>query len=94
MRLSDDKINHLSHVILKNLKEWDLMSFQSDENDIRLGIKEGLLDGLSVIEGVEEKVRTMLHSYSRKIVEGSREWDVMYAKTFEEELHKITPAKE
>ena len=30
-----------------------------------------------------------LQSYSRKIVEGSREWDLMYSKTYEEELQKL-----
>ncbi len=94
MRLSDDKINYLSHVILKNLKEWDMVEFSVEDNDIRLLIKEGLIQGLGVIEELEAKVARTLQSYSRRIVEGSREWDAMFAKTFEEELHKIKPVKE
>jgi hypothetical protein len=94
MRLSDDKINHLSHVIMNNLLAWDQVDFLKDENDTRLCVKEGLVDALNIIEGMERKVRNMLLSYSRKIIEGSREWDVMYIKAFEEELQKVTPAKE
>jgi hypothetical protein len=94
MRLSDDKINHLSHVVMKALGSWDGVDFLRDENDVRLGIKEGLNQGMNIIEAVEEKVRRSLLSYSRKILEGSREWDVMFAKTFEEELHKLAPSKE
>jgi hypothetical protein len=33
-------------------------------------------------------VRAKLASYSRGIVEGSSEWDVLYRKTFEEEMRK------
>ncbi len=94
MRLSDDKINHLSHVILNSLLAWDQVDFLGDGNDIRLCVKEGLVDALGIIDGIEEKVRHMLLSYSRKIIEGSREWDVMYLKAFEEELQKVTPSKE
>jgi len=37
---------------------------------------------------IDKKVRTKLASYSRQIVEGSPEWDVMYRKTAEEEQKK------
>jgi hypothetical protein len=33
-------------------------------------------------------VRSRLQSYSRQIPEGSQEWDVLYQKTYEEELRK------
>lgn len=94
MRLSDDKVNHLSHVILKKIKNDNIVEFCIDENDIRLGIKEGLAEGLEIIDNVENKVKEVLHSYSRKIIEGSREWDVMFNKIYEEELSKLGPTKE
>jgi hypothetical protein len=94
VRLSDDKTNHLSHVVMKSLTAWDPVDFLSDENDIRLAVKEGLIEGLTIIDQVEEKVQRSLLSYSRKIVEGSREWDIMFAKAFEEEIEKISHTKE
>ena len=94
MRLSDDKINHLSHVVVRSLKRWEMARFLKDENTTRLAVKDGLLEGLAILERVEEKVKASLQSYSRKIIEGSREWDIMFAKAFEEELHKIKPAKD
>ena len=39
-------------------------------------------------EGIDRKVRAKLSSYSRGIVEGSSEWEVLYRKTFQEELRK------
>ena len=46
------------------------------------------------VDRIEAKARKTLQSYARKIPEGSREWDVMYAKIFEEELHKAAPTRE
>jgi len=37
---------------------------------------------------LEQKVRRRLESYSRPVPEGSQEWDVLYHKTYEEELRK------
>ena len=39
-------------------------------------------------EEVDRKVRSKLASYSRGIIEGSAEWEVLYRKTFEEEMQK------
>lgn len=89
MRLSDDKINHLSHVLVKSLKDFPEVHFKEEENQVRLSIKEALLESLDLFDKLEEKVRETLISYSRKIVEGSREWDVMFSKAYEEEIKKL-----
>ena len=94
MRLSDDKVNQLSHVVLEALRTWDQVEFLADDNDVRLAVKEGLVEGMGIIDGIELKGRGMLGSYSRKILEGSQEWDVMYAKAFEEELHKLSSGRD
>jgi hypothetical protein len=94
MRLSDDKVNQLSHVVLKALRDWDQVEFLEDDNDVRLAVKDGLVEGLAIIDGVERKVRDTLGSYSRKILEGSPEWDIMYAKAFEDELGKLGAGRE
>jgi hypothetical protein len=39
-------------------------------------------------QDIDQKVKAKLASYSRGIVEGSNEWDVLYRKTFEEETRK------
>jgi hypothetical protein len=41
---------------------------------------------------IDQKVKAKLASYSRGIVEGSAEWDVLYRKTFEEEVRKHAKA--
>ena len=55
---------------------------------MRLQIVKTLTDELKIEEVVDAEVRRRLASYSRKIVEGNREWDVMYQKLYEEETKK------
>ena len=89
MRLSDDKISHLSHLLLAALEEYPDVDYRAEDNQVRLMVKEALVESLRTLEELEEKVNRTLQSYSRKIVEGSREWDLMYSKTYEEELQKL-----
>jgi hypothetical protein len=89
VRLSDDKVSHLSHLLLAALEEYPDVDYRAEDNQVRLMVKEALVESLRTLEELEEKVNHTLQSYSRKIVEGSREWDLMYNKTYEEELQKL-----
>lgn len=89
MKLSDDRINHLSHLLFKALNAMEEVDFMEEENDIRLRMKKTLVECLREFDDLEAKVQTSLASYSRKIVEGSREWDVMWSKAYDEEISKL-----
>jgi hypothetical protein len=86
MGLSREKVNHLSQVLTQGLAERSDVTFHEPFNTIRLEIVRAINDALKLEEAIDAAVRRTLTSYSRKIVEGSREWDVMYQKLFEEEL--------
>lgn len=88
MLLSDDKISHLSHVILSSLKRQSTVRLKQDETQVLREIKRVLAAELAQEDDVERAVRARLASYSRQIQEGSQEWDVLYRKTFEEESRK------
>ena len=88
MSLSRPKINHLSHLIVKALQQAGSVTFLKPENDVRLQIVKTLTDELKIEEVIDAEVRRKLASYSRKIVEGNREWDVMYQKFYEQEMRK------
>lgn len=85
MMLSDDKISHLSHVLLKGLIEQNLVEPVEDEAAVRREIKRIVVAEIRVGEEIDETVRKKLQSFSRKVIEGSPEWDVMYKKFFKEE---------
>ena len=88
MGLSRPKINHLSHLIVKALQQAGTVTFLKPENDVRLQIVKTLTDELKIEDVIDAEVRRKLASYSRKIVEGNREWDVMYEKFYEQEMKK------
>jgi uncharacterized protein len=88
MSLSRPKINALSQLIVKALQKAGSVTLLKPENDVRLQIVKTLTDELKIEEVVDAEVRRKLASYSRKIVEGNREWDVMYQKLYEEETKK------
>ena len=89
MRLSDDKTNHLSHVVVRSLGEYADVDFSMEDNDVRLLIKETLIECLRLFDELEEKVSQDISSRSRKIVEGSGEWEVEYRRIYEEEINKL-----
>ena len=88
MLLSEEKVSHLSHVILQAVKKSPLVTGQADEGRVLREIKRVLASELAQEVDIDRKVKAKLATYSRGIVEGSAEWDVLYRKTFEEETRK------
>ena len=88
MRLSRPKINHLSHILIKAMEGHPNVELLKDSNLVRLDIVRIITQELQLEEEVEGIIRDRLSSYSRKILEGSQEWDVLYQKFYEEEMAK------
>lgn len=88
MRLSREKINHIAKLIGEELGRDQRVKLLKDVNEMRLHVFRMLMDQLKIEDEIDDEVRRILSSYSKKIVEGSHEWDVMYAKLFDEELSK------
>ncbi|MCL5422916.1 MAG: DUF507 family protein [Nitrospirae bacterium] len=85
MTLSDEKISHLSHVLLKGLMDRNLLELKDEESKVRREIKRSTVSFLKVSEDIDSSVKKKLQSFSRKIVEGSPEWEVLYKKFYKEE---------
>lgn len=87
MRLSEDRISHISHLIIDALLKDDLVDFVRKEAALQ-EVKRTITDYLKVEDEVDEFVRRKIRSMSRVIPEGGREWDVLYKKFFQEEIAK------
>jgi len=85
MMLSEDKISHLTHVLLKGLMDQDIVDLVDDEGDVRREIKRTIVAELKIGEEIDQFVRKKLQSFSKKLIEGSPEWEVMYKKLYREE---------
>ena len=85
MRLSDDKISHLSHVLFKGLIDKDAIETKAEDGKIRREIKRIIEGELKAGDEIDEAVRRKIQSLSRKLIEGSPEWEVLYQKYYTEE---------
>lgn len=86
--LSDEKIMYLSHVLLKGLTGRNLAELKGDEGRARREIRRSIVSFLTISEDIDLSVRNKLQSYSRKIIEGSPEWEVLYRKFYKEETSR------
>jgi hypothetical protein len=86
MMLSEDKISHLSHILLNRLYDLDIIDMDEDEEaSIRREIKRTIVGELKIGEEIDQVVRKKLQSFSKKLIEGSSEWEVLYRKYYREE---------
>lgn len=83
--LSDDKISHLTHVLLRELMDKDHIDITEDESEVRKAIKRAVNAQLQVGQEIEDAVRAKIESIQRNIAEGSPEWETLYQKFTEEE---------
>lgn len=88
MRLSEDRISHLSHLIQdKLIRDRNVDVLQAEERMLR-EIKRTISDELKFEDEADAAARRTIQSLSRKVPEGSREWDVLYRKYVEEEINR------
>jgi uncharacterized protein len=87
MKLSRDKVMHISHQILNYLNNDEEIEFYADPQEIRTQIFQMISDEMRADEAIDALVRRKLES-QKKYQEGSDDWDVMYRKYYEEESAK------
>jgi hypothetical protein len=94
LKLSREKVLHLSHLILGYLDQDDGVEYFDEPQEIRQTIVKLIMDEMKNDEAIDALVRRKLESQKRGIVEGSDEWDVLYRKYYEEEVarhRKVMP---
>lgn len=89
-KLSEDRISHLAHLILDGVWKDDLADFPSEGRALA-ETKRVLREFFGREDRLDESVRKKIQSLSRHVPPGSREWDVLYRKYFEEESKKHKP---
>jgi hypothetical protein len=87
MILSDEKISHLSHLILREIQEGGIVT-TGEETQVLREIKRIIVSDLRLEDEADAQARKRLESYSRRVPEGSPEWNVLYMKFYDEEIKK------
>lgn len=88
MRLSEDRISHLSHLILDRIIEDQAVDALLTEEKLLREIKRSFSAQLQFEDEADTAARRTIQSLSRRVPEGSPEWDVLYRKYMDEELRR------
>ena len=89
MRLTDDKVNKLAHVVADTLAEIDEVDFLEERNMIRQEARKALAKLLLEETKIDAAARQKISSQRKIIVEGSQEWDILYRKYYNDEVKKL-----
>tara|TARA_Y100000590_G_C14942829_1_gene721948 strand:- start:194 stop:469 length:276 start_codon:yes stop_codon:yes gene_type:complete len=88
MRLNRDKINHITNILIEDLKDNSDVDFIVEEGEVRSNVQRSIINELMLDDEIDEEVRRTLSSYSSRLLEGSREWEILYWKHYEQESNR------
>ncbi len=89
IRLSREKVNFLARKILNHLFEDEEVEFLDESNEIRLSVVRSIEDELKLYDLIDKKAIEKIESQKKSIKEGSREWEILYRKYYNEEIAKL-----
>jgi hypothetical protein len=88
-RASEGRISEFAHLALAALKKGDEIADLRTDRLVLAEIKAVLTDFFNFDDALDTKVRRKIASLSRRVPEGSGEWDVLYRQYLEEEKRKL-----
>ncbi|RUM46203.1 MAG: DUF507 domain-containing protein [Hydrogenimonas sp.] len=84
----EERYSNLSHQILDELWEEDLIDYTVSENQVRGIIFKAIEDYMKSFEEIEDIVLEKMSHYKRKLIPGTDEYDLIFERLYEEELRK------
>ncbi|WOE70080.1 DUF507 family protein [Hydrogenimonas thermophila] len=84
----EERYSDLSHKILNELWEEDLIDYSVSENQVRGVIFKAIEDYMKSFEQIEDVVLEKISHYKRKLIPGTEEYDLIFERLYEEELRK------
>ncbi len=87
MRLEYDRIASITHKIVNSLWGDEMIDFGSEEKVV-IEVRNTIRKYVEVEEEIDIFVHRKIASLSRKVAEGSGEYNVLYRQYFEEEINR------
>ena len=84
----EERFSDLSHKILDELYEEDLIHFDVTENRVKNVIYNAMTAFMADSSEIEDAVMDKIRSYKRKFIPGTDEFDILHEKLYREELMK------
>jgi len=82
----EERYSNLAHLIHLALYDEDLINYDVTENKIKNVIHNSIDDYFKQRGSIEDAVGEKINHYKRKLIPGSEEYDMVYAKLLDEEL--------
>ncbi len=83
MRLSEEKIINISEEVVEELIESGAVVLKKSKGLFINEVIKVIKEDLRIAEEIDAEAEKELETYSRKIVEGSPEWRILFQKTKE-----------
>jgi len=87
MIFTEDRIYSIAHIVTDSIWNDDLVDYSDEDKAVR-EVRKVLMEYCSRDEKIAETVRQKILSLKKSVYEGSREWEVLYKKYYEEETKK------
>jgi hypothetical protein len=84
----EERYSDISHKILDELYEEDLIHFEVTENRIKNIIYNSITSFIADASEVDDAVMDKIRTYKKRYIPGTDEFDILYEKLYKEELTK------
>jgi len=84
----EERYSDISHKILDELYEEDLIHFDVTENRIKNIIFNAITGFVAEASQIDDAVMDKIHSYKKRYIPGTDEFDILYEKIYREEMTK------
>jgi hypothetical protein len=84
----EERYSDISHKILDELYEEDLIHFDVTENRIKNIIYNAITSFIANTSQIEDAVMEKIRSYKRKFIPGTDEFEILHEKLYREEMIK------
>lgn len=84
----EERYSDISHKILDELYEEDLIHFEVTENRIKNIIYNAITSFIAQSTEIDDAIMSKIRSYKKKYIPGTDEFDILYEKYYKEEMTK------
>ncbi len=84
----EERFSDISHKILDELYEEDLIHFDVSENRIKNIIYNAITGFIADTDEIEDAVMEKIRSYKKRYIPGTDEFDILHEKIYREEMMK------
>jgi uncharacterized protein len=87
MILSEERQTHWAHVVTDKVWGDDIVDFSDDDQALRIA-KKAIVEFVKEDMEIDKSARDKVASLKRGVIEGTREWEILYKKYYEEEKNR------